>query len=92
VLRAIEKIKPANSAVLVEYFRDKANEKVVNTLINWDFFILDDGVEAEFLGAVDLMLRQVDEKRLSDLLAKEKARGLRLDEREQLKKLLDKKI
>ena len=92
VLQVIEKIKPANSAVLVECFRGKANEKVVNTLINWDFFILDDGVEAEFLGAVDLMLRQMDEKRLGDLLAKEKARGLSLDEREQLKKLLVKKI
>jgi len=92
VLKVIEKIKPANSAVLMEYFRGKSNEKVVNTLINWDFFILNKGVEAEFSGAVDLMLRQVDERRLEGLLKKERESGLGSEERKMLAKLLVKKL
>jgi len=92
VLQVIAEIKPANSAVLMEYFRGKQSEKVVNTLINWDFFILNKGVEAEFVGAVDLMLQQLDEERLNALLNKEKASGLSADERVLLGQLLVKKI
>jgi DNA primase len=92
VLQVIEDIKPQNSAVLMEYFRGRPAEKVISTLINWDFFILSDGVEAEFLGAIDLMLQQVDEEQLNKLLDKEKQSGLSLDERERLKQLLVKKI
>jgi len=88
VLQVIAEIKPANSAVLMECFRGKQSEKVVNTLINWDFFILNKGVEAEFVGAVDLMLHQLDEERLSVLLNKEKVSGLNADERILLGKLL----
>jgi len=88
VLQVIVEIKPANSAVLMEYFRGKQSEKVVNTLINWDFFILNKGVEAEFVGAVDLMLHQLDEERLNALLNKEKVSGLSDDERVLLGQLL----
>jgi len=91
VLQVIEDIKPQNSAVLMEYFRGRPAEKVVNTLINWDFFILSDGVEAEFLGAIDLMLQQVDEQQLNELVEKEVRSGLSLDEKKSLKQLLDKK-
>jgi len=92
VVQVIEEIKPGNPAILMEYFRGKSREKTVNTLMNWDFFILSDGVEAEFSGAINLMLQQVDEESLADLLAREKKQGLNLDERELLKKLLVKKI
>ena len=90
VLQTIETTKPSSTAVLVESFRGKPNEKVVNTLVNWNFFILDDGVEAEFLGAIDLLLQQVDGEKLEYFLFKEKESGLSLGEKESLKKLLDK--
>jgi len=92
VLQAIDEIKPDNSAVLMEFFRGKESEKIVNTLISWDFFILNNGVEAEFLGAVDRMLQQLDEGRLDDLLNKEKEVGLNPGERILLGRLLVKKI
>lgn len=90
VLQVIEDNKPSNSAVLMECFRDKPNEKLVSTLMKWDFFILDDGVAAEFVGAIHLMLKQVDEDRLDFLLKKEKEGGLSSAERLLLKKLLAK--
>ena len=92
VLLAIEEIKPSSSAVLMEYFRGTANEKVVNTLINWDFFILSKGVEAEFLGAVDLMLLQAEESQLNELLTRERESGLDQEERKLLGKMLVKRI
>ncbi len=91
VVQAIDEIKPSNSAVLMEYFRGKPSEKVVNTLINWDFFILNKGVEAEFLGAVDLMLQQLEEERLNGLWDKEKESGLSAEERGLLGRLLVRK-
>ncbi len=92
VCQAIIEIKPETPAILVEYFRGKASEKVVNTLMNWDFFILDNGVEAEFSGALDRMLEQLDESALNQLLKKEKKEGLSQAEKEQLILLLEKKV
>ena len=91
VIEAIEKIKPGNAAILAEYFRGKASEKIINTLVNWDFFILENGVEEEFSGALDRLLEQINEQRLAKLLAKERQAGLNLNEKEQLRNLLIKK-
>lgn len=90
ILQVIEKNKPGNAAVLTESFRGTTNEKVVNTLAHWGFFILDDGVEAEFSGALDRLLEQVDENILNRLLDKERAIGLNSDEKDQLRKMFKK--
>ncbi len=92
VLQAITEVKPKNAAVLVEYFRGKPSEKVVNTLINWNFFILEQGVEAEFSGALDRLFEQMKEVVLNQLLEKERSDGLTQDEKGQLRKLLVGKI
>ncbi|MCK5121997.1 MAG: DNA primase [Methylococcales bacterium] len=88
VIQAIETVKQKDTAVLSEYFRGKPSEKVVNTLINWDFFILEQGVEAEFSGALNRLLEQMEEVVLNQLLMKEKSEGLSQDEKSQLRKLL----
>lgn len=92
VLQTIEDIKPKNAAILMESFRGKSSEKVVNALINWDFFILDDGIEDEFSGALDKLIEQVDEGILDRLLAKEKEGGLTENEKDRLRELLTRKI
>lgn len=91
IIGAIKKIKPGNAAILVEYFRGKDSEKIVNTLVNWDFFILENGVEEEFSGALKRLLEQINEQKLANLLAKERQTGLNLNEKEQLRNLLVKK-
>lgn len=88
VIQAVDSIKPKNTAILIEYFRGKPSEKVVNSLINWDFFILEQGVEAEFSGALDRLVEQMREVVWSRLMVKEKSEGLNQDEKVQLNKLL----
>ncbi len=88
VIQAIETVKQKDTAVLSEYFRGKPSEKVVNTLINWNFFILEQGVEAEFSGALNRLLEQMEEVVLNQLLMKEKSGGLSQEEKSQLRKLL----
>ncbi len=92
LVRMIAEKRPANAAVLMEYFRGTGQEKVLNTLMHEDYFILDDGLEAEFVGALDLLVQQSDERCLEQLLEKERERGLAADEKEMLKKLLIKRI
>ena len=83
----IDQIKPQNSAVLAEYFRGKEDEKIVNTLINWEN-ILDEGVEAEFSGALDRLIEHANEQLLNQLLEEEKKQGLDKEKKRLLKKLL----
>lgn len=91
IMQIITSIKPVNSAVLIEHFRGKENEKIVLELSNWQVFILDHGVEAEFAGALDRMVAIVKEKELTRLLEKERQQGLSQEEKLELCKLLPSK-
>ena len=87
ILHIIEDIRPKNSAVLLEQFRGKSSEKVVNTLMNWDF-ILDQETGAEFSGALDQLVKSVNEETINKLIVKENSEGLNKDEKNQLVSLL----
>jgi DNA primase len=91
IVQAVELIRPENTGVLVEFFRGKPSEKIVNTLVKWDFLVPDEGVDAEFSGAFERLLEQADEAVLNRLLIKEQAEGLNQAEKEQLGRLLNKK-
>ncbi len=91
VVQAIKLIKPENTAVLLEYYRDKPSEKIIYTMVNMDFYIPESGIEAEFSGALERLLQLSNETALNQLVDKEKAQGLDDSEKEQLKKLLKKK-
>ncbi len=92
LVQTITEKKPLNAAMLLEHFRGTAQEKILNTLVNEDYFILHEGVEAEFIGALQLLLQQGDEQKLERLLSKERESGLDESEKELLKKLLNKRL
>ncbi len=92
LVQTITEKKPLNAAMLLEHFRGTAQEKILNTLVNEDYFILQEGVEAEFIGALQLLLQQGDEQKLELLLSKERESGLDESEKELLKKLLNKRL
>lgn len=95
LIMVIGENKAKTSAIVVEYFRDGLNEKVVNALVKWNFIIPEKGLEAEFSDAFKNMLLQAneksDKKRVDQLVDKEKTAGLSVDEKEQLLRLLSKK-
>lgn len=87
VLQIIENIRPQNSAVLLEQFRGKASEKVVNTLMNWHF-ILEQDTRLEFSGALDRLVESINADAITKLIEKESHQGLSKDEKNQLSDLL----
>jgi len=88
ILNMIADKNPANAAVLMECYRDAAEEKSIKALANLDLQIPDDGIEAEFCDAVNRLLIQGREACLARLLDKDKAQGLDAQEKELLRKML----
>ena len=88
ILRMIADKKPANYGVLLEAFRNHADEAIVNKLASFDLLIPDDGTEAEFCDALNGLLKQAREAGIARLLAKAQSEGLDTQEQETLVKLL----
>lgn len=70
VLRVITAIKPENSAVLLESYRDSPHERAIYALSGLALNIPEGGEEAEFCGALNQLLRQARESRMSALIDK----------------------
>jgi len=77
VLRVIAVSKPENSSMLLEAYRDTPHEKTVIALINLALDIPEGGEESEFCGALQQLVKQAGESRMSALIDKV-GRGERL--------------
>lgn len=88
ILGTITERSPANSAVLVECYRDTAEEKAVKALAFLDLQVSDDKVDQVFNGALDRLLTQSREACLAKLLDKSKAKELDAEEKALLRKML----
>jgi DNA primase len=89
IVNAIELIRPENTGVLLEFFRDKANEKIIYTMVNSEVLIQEDDIEAEFSGALKRLQPMSNEAALNKLWEKLKTQGLNSAEKEQLSQLLE---
>ncbi|MDD5461991.1 MAG: DNA primase [Methylococcales bacterium] len=88
ILQVIADKKPANYGVLLEVYRDHADEAIIKKLALMDLMIPDDGVEAEFCDALNGLLKQGREACITRLQAKAQSKGLNVHERETLIKML----
>ncbi|MGZ8151799.1 MAG: DNA primase [Methylovulum sp.] len=91
ILQAVFQNKPANTAVLLEFYRGGAEEKTVKALAFMDLLIPNDGIEAVFCDALDRLLDQAKAFSLDKLLTKEKTKGLNAQEKELLLRMLSNK-
>ena len=80
--------KPANYGLLLEAYRDHADEAIVKKLASFDLLIPDDGTEAEFCDALNGLLKQGREAGIARLLSKAQGEGLNIQEQEMLVKML----
>lgn len=92
ILQKIALEKPENAAMLLEAYRDSANEKTVMILAGMALDVPDGGEEAEFSGALMQLLRQARQDQLSGLLAKESREGLDFEEKQLLRTLLKERL
>jgi DNA primase len=91
ILQVITDKKPANYGVLLEVYRDHADEAIVKKLAALDLMIPDDGIEAEFSDALNGLLKQGREAGITRLQAKAQSKGLDSQEQETLVKMLSNK-
>ncbi|MFM8342452.1 MAG: DNA primase [Methylomonas sp.] len=70
VLDVIAREQTKTSAVLIEFFRGSEHEKVVNALSNLVWEVPEFNAEAEFSGAWEQLLRQIQENRMAALIEK----------------------
>lgn len=92
ILHKIADKNPANTAVLVECYRDTAEEKSIKALAFLDLQVPDDKIDAVFCDALDRLLTQARETGLARLLDKDKTEGLDAQEKELLRKMLTAKL
>jgi len=88
ILHMIADKKPTNYGMLLEAYRDHADEGVVKKLASFDLLIPDDGAEAEFSDALNGLLKQGRETGIARLQAKAQSKGLDSHEQETLIKML----
>lgn len=88
ILNVIAGKHPANAAVLMECYRDAAEEKSIKALAFLDLQISDDKIDVVFCDAVNRLLIQAREAGLARLLDKDKTKGLDAQEKELLRKML----
>jgi len=88
ILHMIADKKPTNYGMLLEAYRDHADEGIVKKLASFDLLIPDDGTEAEFSDALNGLLKQGREAGIARLQAKAQSKGLDSHEQETLIKML----
>ncbi len=90
VLAVILSKDEVNTAVLTEAFRGSAEEKPIAALACMDLLVPVEGVETEFVGALDRLLEQARKNGIEQLLNKGKAQGLTPKEKDLLRTMLEK--
>ena len=88
IVEIIEQHPDINLPSLIEYFRGQDEEKYINIMMNHDFFISGNEVKEEFSGAIDRLIDQGRERRLDELIAKERVSGLVEHEQKELLSML----
>jgi DNA primase len=84
ILQMIDARRPANTAILVESYRNTAEEKTIKALASVDFPVPDDKIERVFFDALDILLKQSWDTKLNFLLSKSENEQLTLQEQEEL--------
>lgn len=86
VMQKIIEGNPANTAMVLELFRESSDYPQVLALAQLDLQLPESGIRQQFVGAVDRLLEQATEKLYTELL-KKNLTELTLAEKEMLKKM-----
>ncbi len=93
ILNTIADKKPANMGLLLEYYRNTKDEKIINTLAAYDLNIDNASkeiIEKTFIDSLNNLMKHAQETYLNTLLVKESHQQLTMQEKEILLKILGK--
>lgn len=88
IVQTIQTHQPATTAQLLEFYRDKPEEKIINALAALPILVPETAVDTEFNGALNQFLVHAKQTRIEKLLAQETAVGLDAHEKAILRQLL----
>lgn len=91
LLHTIINHHPANTGVLIEMYRGLDLEKIIKTLASWESLCPENGILAELTGAIDQVIAQARQTKMTQLIEKAARQGLNTDEQDQLKDMLTNK-
>ncbi len=87
IVQAICVERPATTAQLLEHYREKPEEKMLKALASLPILVPEEGIEAEFIGALTRLLTQAKQTRLEKLQIQATKRDLTDQEKEILRDL-----
>lgn len=87
IVQSICMQKPATTAQLLEHYREKPEEKMLKALASLPILVPEEGIEAEFTGALTRLLTQAKQTRLEKLQIQATTRDLTDQEKEILRDL-----
>ena len=88
IIQVISDKRSVNTAVLIEQYRNTAEEKAVKALALLDVYVSDDKIDEVFCDALDALLKQARDASIASLLIKAQGKGLDVQEQETLVKML----
>lgn len=88
IVQTIYTEKPKTTALLLERYRGLPEEKMLNALAFLPILVPEEGVDAEFSGALNQLITQGRKNRLEKLLEQENTVGLTSEEKDILRLLL----
>lgn len=74
--------------MVLEYFRDTAEGQYLEKVSRWDWAVPEEGIKAEYFGALARVKAHQVEQRAQDLLEKAQQSGLTLEEKAEFKQLV----
>jgi len=80
-----------NTGMLVEMYRGLVEENRIKALASWEFLFPESGVTAQFLDAIETVLKQAKTAQVNYLLEKSQQQSLSVDEKNQLNAILNHK-
>jgi DNA primase len=86
LMHKIIESNPANTAMVLELFRESTEYPQVLALAQMDLQLPESGIQLQFMGAIDRLIEQASEKLYTELL-KKNLTDLTLAEKEMLKKM-----
>lgn len=84
----ITRDRPENAAILLESYRGSEHEKAVSALSSMDLKVPEGDEQAEFLGALIQLEKQAKQQQLDVLLDQERQKGLAVEDKQLLLRLL----
>jgi len=76
------------TGALLEHWHDTREGEFLYKILRWEHHVPGQGIESEFNGTIDILLRELKEQRLTKLLSQSKFAPLSADEKAELARLL----